>query len=307
MNRQLARNPSRLSQSMAAQRFGAACAIALLLALPPISGVWAQTLPADFIFDRSHEVALTPAQLEGLSKDRLRLARNEIFARRGYIFSSTELRAYFAAKPWYRPVTNDLNKLGLSPTEQANIALIKRFEEQVPGGQSVSSLSTAPSPAMAANNQVPAPSGDVAAAIRHVDCESLVTTVKTQAWNAGGAPFGKPYSTWTNADFDAVNKYAGECTRLLQQRNVPQSGLAAIEIYSFLQPLQNALARVGQQRAEDARVAEWREKNRKWSEQKQAEAAQQKAHVQQLRNEGERLANEQAVDRLKMLALAPIS
>lgn len=158
---------------------------------------------------------------------------------------------------------------------------------------------------LANETRAQAPTGDVAAAIRRVDCESLVNTVKTQAWNAGGAPFGKSYSTWTNADFDAVNKYAGECTRILQQRNVPQAGLAFVEIYSFLQPLQNALARAGQQRAEDARVAEWREKNRKWSEQKQAEASQHKAHVQQLRNEGERLANERAVDQFKMLGIGP--
>lgn len=291
-------------RSALTQWFGAAFAVSLFLTAPPASLGYAQTPPADFIFDRSHEVVLTPTQLEGLSRDRLRLARNEIFARRGYIFSSSELRAYFAAKPWYRPVTNDLNKLGLSPTEQANVALIKRFEEQAPAEQPIAA-SAATQQSIATKSQALPATGDVAAAVRRVDCESLEATVRGQPWNTGGAPFGKPYDTWAVADFDAVNKYAGECTRLLQQRNVPQAGVAATEIYSFLMPLQNALARAGQKKAEEARVEEWREKNRKISEQKATELAKHKARAQELRDAGERFSTESHTNDLKLLGIGP--
>lgn len=311
--RQLARSPLRLSHSMAAQRFGAACAMALLLALPSTSGVWAQTLPADFIFDRSHEVALTPAQLEGMSKDQLRLARNEIFARRGYIFSSADLRDYFAAKSWYRPVTSELNKLSLSPTEQANIALIKRFEEQGHGKHPpLPAATSSPPPAPAGITQAAIASGNVVTAIRSVDCENLEATVKAQAWNADGAPFGKPYGKWVAADFDAINKYAAECTRLLQQRNVPQAGLMIPNIYSFLMPLQAALARGDQQRADEAQVAEWRERNRRWTEQKQEEMAQLQAQAAAKAKSDRRAIEDRAeasaasrVDDFKLLGIGP--
>nr|WP_274390142.1 YARHG domain-containing protein [Azospirillum doebereinerae] len=115
----------------------------------------AQASSSDFIFERSHEVPSTPTQLEGLTKERLRLARNEIFARHGYIFSSTDLRASFAARPWYRPTTNDISGLRLSAIEQANVALIKRFEEQAPTEPTASSPKPVSPPLVVANNPPP--------------------------------------------------------------------------------------------------------------------------------------------------------
>jgi hypothetical protein len=46
-------------------------------------------------------------------KAKLRLMRNEIFARHGYIFKDQDLQAYFAGKSWYRKdETFDFNELG---------------------------------------------------------------------------------------------------------------------------------------------------------------------------------------------------
>jgi hypothetical protein len=44
--------------------------------------------------------------LDVLSDKELRLARNEIFARRGYIFSDAEMADYFAKKGWYKPLVS---------------------------------------------------------------------------------------------------------------------------------------------------------------------------------------------------------
>jgi hypothetical protein len=41
--------------------------------------------------------------LEGLSDRELKLARNEIYARKGYIFNDLEMAEYFGKKEWYRP------------------------------------------------------------------------------------------------------------------------------------------------------------------------------------------------------------
>jgi len=69
---------------------------------------------------------LSRAELQTLSTDRLHIARNEIFARRGRFFKDDALRAYFFQFPWYRPHTWEVP---LSPVEQANVAAIQSVEE----------------------------------------------------------------------------------------------------------------------------------------------------------------------------------
>ena len=44
--------------------------------------------------------------LDVLSDKELRLARNEIYARRGYVFSDAEMVDYFAKKAWYKPLVS---------------------------------------------------------------------------------------------------------------------------------------------------------------------------------------------------------
>ncbi|WP_421381651.1 YARHG domain-containing protein [Bacillus salacetis] len=61
-------------------------------------------------------------------KARLRLARNEIFARHGYMFKSADLQEYFSTKAWYSP--DPAFDGTLSDVEKHNVALIKRLEER---------------------------------------------------------------------------------------------------------------------------------------------------------------------------------
>ncbi len=57
--------------------------------------------------------------------DRLRLMRNEIYARHGYIFQDRKLQAYFDTKNWYHRVSRDVK---LNNTEQYNVDALKRIE-----------------------------------------------------------------------------------------------------------------------------------------------------------------------------------
>lgn len=69
---------------------------------------------------------LTEEDLKGLSSEQLRIMRNEIYARNGYIFQDRKLREYFMQKSWYSPVTRDVS---LTQIEQYNILFIKGYEE----------------------------------------------------------------------------------------------------------------------------------------------------------------------------------
>lgn len=64
-----------------------------------------------------------------LSKIELRLMRNEIFARYGYIFKSKDLQEYFLSQPWYHPQKEDVSSM-LSDIEKENIAFIQKHEKQ---------------------------------------------------------------------------------------------------------------------------------------------------------------------------------
>jgi hypothetical protein len=78
-----------------------------------------------FLFANSDRVRLTPDMLRGLTRDQLRLARNEIYARRGRFFRNQQLAAYFSRFDWYKPHAWDVP---LSAVEQANVNLIESME-----------------------------------------------------------------------------------------------------------------------------------------------------------------------------------
>ncbi|TFV70861.1 YARHG domain-containing protein [Bradyrhizobium frederickii] len=100
---------------------------------PPPSTAPIARAQSDFLFPNSDSRLLADGDLMTLSKDELRLARNEIFARRGRYFNSPDLTARFSKFAWYAPRTWDPQ---LNDVEQANVALIDRYESggPAPGG-----------------------------------------------------------------------------------------------------------------------------------------------------------------------------
>jgi uncharacterized caspase-like protein len=87
----------------------------------------AQTTGSDFIIPDSDRRVLSVSDLRRLSRDELRIARNEIFARRGRYFEAADLKARFERFAWYHPNTWNPR---LNSVEQANVALMDQVEKR---------------------------------------------------------------------------------------------------------------------------------------------------------------------------------
>ena len=66
------------------------------------------------------------ADIDNLYAHELRIMRNEIYARHGYIFDSDDMRRYFSSKEWYRPISKDVV---LSEIEKFNVDYLKEIED----------------------------------------------------------------------------------------------------------------------------------------------------------------------------------
>lgn len=89
---------------------------------------------SEYILPDSNSRKLTRSDLQGLSKEELRLARNEIFARHGMIFGVADLDAYFATKSWYSPTVaydDFYDTVEMNANEEANLVLISQVEEEM--------------------------------------------------------------------------------------------------------------------------------------------------------------------------------
>jgi hypothetical protein len=82
---------------------------------------------SDFLIPDSDRRILAPSELKRLSKEELRIARNEIFARRGRYFEAPDLKARFERFSWYSPNTWNPK---LNSIEQANVALMDQVEKR---------------------------------------------------------------------------------------------------------------------------------------------------------------------------------
>lgn len=82
-----------------------------------------------YVFDKNiSTVALTEADVEEQSRQRLRLVRNLIYARHGYSFRKKDVRNFFEGYDWYVPLSTDVRN-ELTEIEKQNIALMKRYED----------------------------------------------------------------------------------------------------------------------------------------------------------------------------------
>lgn len=78
-------------------------------------------------YPHASQKLLVDEDVRNLSQYNLRIMRNEIYARHGFIFQNTEMKNYFSTQPWYSPIYPDVNNM-LTEIEKKNIQLIKRFE-----------------------------------------------------------------------------------------------------------------------------------------------------------------------------------
>lgn len=90
----------------------------------------------DYIIPDSDKREITVDDLKELSQWELRIARNEIYARKGRIFKTKELRDYFNRKSWYsgtiepEDFTKSERKI-LSEIEFNNAVFIDKYEQSL--------------------------------------------------------------------------------------------------------------------------------------------------------------------------------
>jgi len=96
----------------------------------------------NYILPNSNSKYLTEADIQGLSGDQLRLARNEIYARHGRIFDTQDLITYFNSQAWYHGTIQpaNFNENVLNQYEKANIALIQKVEAAKSGNTGLSKV-----------------------------------------------------------------------------------------------------------------------------------------------------------------------
>lgn len=86
-----------------------------------------------FIFSNSDSEYLTKRQLRKLTKEEETIARNELYARRGYIFSKNqEMKEYFESQSWYVGEIDDQAEVDamFNEYEKANKELFIEYERE---------------------------------------------------------------------------------------------------------------------------------------------------------------------------------
>ena len=81
----------------------------------------------EYIFPQSSTRKLTKAEIREVDEELWPYARNEIYARHGYKFTTAKFKKYFEGKSWYKAggfSTKDLNSI-----EWYNMELIRWMEE----------------------------------------------------------------------------------------------------------------------------------------------------------------------------------
>lgn len=86
----------------------------------------------DYILPDSDSRYLDRAELEYLSAEELRIARNEIYARHGRLFEDGGLSAYFNSKSWYEGYIGqaDFDDGVFNDYETQNLILIRNYEQE---------------------------------------------------------------------------------------------------------------------------------------------------------------------------------
>ncbi|MBR3293739.1 MAG: YARHG domain-containing protein [Oscillospiraceae bacterium] len=90
----------------------------------------------EYLIPESHTRYITDADLKDLTHQQCTLARNEIFARHGRIFSTPEIARYFESKSWYKGTISAANfsENVFNEFEKANVAFIINYEASHWGG-----------------------------------------------------------------------------------------------------------------------------------------------------------------------------
>ena len=76
---------------------------------------------------------LSESEVKSMSREELNLALNEIYARRGRIFTNSTLSSYFNSQSWYKPAYNEdefVQNVVFNDYESKNVDLIRKVQEE---------------------------------------------------------------------------------------------------------------------------------------------------------------------------------
>lgn len=90
------------------------------------------TSSSEYVIPYSDTQMLTESDLVGLTKEECRIARNEIYARHGRMFSDPDLQSYFNSMSWYDGylTADEFDESVLSQTEKDNLNTIAAYESK---------------------------------------------------------------------------------------------------------------------------------------------------------------------------------
>lgn len=83
---------------------------------------------SEYMLPESSTRVYDVSELEGMSDHDLFVARNEIYARHGYVFEAGELSEYFGSKSWYHPA-DVFNEGDITEIERQNVSVILSIEQ----------------------------------------------------------------------------------------------------------------------------------------------------------------------------------
>ncbi len=96
-------------------------------------GYYEDEITTQYILPYSSDEYLLESDVENLSEEECRIARNEIYARHGRKFDDEQLQNYFDACSWYEGTINpeDFSEDILNEVEKANLQMIAEYEEEM--------------------------------------------------------------------------------------------------------------------------------------------------------------------------------
>lgn len=79
-------------------------------------------------FDWLSQRYCTYSDISGLDSGQIRVLKNSVYARHGYIFKDARLKRYFTSLGWYRPRKKTVSASEMNRYEQANVVFLKKYE-----------------------------------------------------------------------------------------------------------------------------------------------------------------------------------
>ncbi len=76
-------------------------------------------------YPESTDRLLTEKDVENATPWGLKVMQNEIYARHGYVFKESDLKAHFRKEKWYKGRERSLKKIKLTEMEKQNVAFLK--------------------------------------------------------------------------------------------------------------------------------------------------------------------------------------